>query len=150
MLMLLFYVGIERYAIECSSVVEVVRLISLRQSKQAPPHVAGLFKYRNLIVPVIDLCQLMQGTPCATHLSTRIILVNYLGVGQEVAQILGLMAERVTETIDRQNTESVNSGFRINQASYLGEIISDRHGLIQQVKLEHLLPGLRQEYLTAG
>lgn len=150
MLMLLFYVGSERYAIECSSVVEVVRLISLRKPKQAPPSVAGLFKYRNLIVPVIDLCQLILGAPCKMHLSTRIILVHYQGSGQEAAPILGVMAERVTETIDRQDTEFVNSGIRINEAPYLGEIITDRHGLIQQVRLEHLLPGLRQEYLTAG
>lgn len=142
MLMLLFYVGTERYAIACSYVVEVVRLTSLRTPQQLPPPVVGMFKYSNVIVPVIDLCQLIQGTPCKTHLSTRIILVRYQVSGQESPSILGVMAERVTETIDSQDTEFVDSGITVSDAPYLGKIISDRYGLIQQVKLDRLLPDI--------
>ncbi|MDG3495040.1 chemotaxis protein CheW [Pseudanabaena catenata USMAC16] len=140
--MLLFYVGTERYAIACSYVVEVVRLTSLRTPKQLPPNVVGMFKYSNVIVPVIDLCQLIQGTPCKTHLSTRIILVRYQVLGQESPSILGVMAERVTETIDSQDTELVDSGITVSDAPYLGKIISDHYGLIQQVKLDRLLPDI--------
>ena len=79
MLMLLFSLGQDRYAIESSQVVEVVSIVNLRKIPHTPDYVAGVFNYRGLIVPVIDLCSLTQGYPSHARFSTRIILVNYPG-----------------------------------------------------------------------
>ena len=76
MLMLLFHLENERYALESTQIIEVVPLIELKKQPHAPNYVSGVFNYRGQIVPVIDLCQLIQGKSCHTHLSTRIILVN--------------------------------------------------------------------------
>ncbi len=108
MLMLLFYLGDDRYALESRRVVEVVPLVALKKLHHAPEYLAGLFDYRGLIVPAIDLCHLIRGTPCRSYLSTRIILVNYLD-RSPTPHIVGLMAERITETLNKPETEFVDS-----------------------------------------
>jgi chemotaxis-related protein WspB len=173
MLMLLCYVGDERYALESSRIVEIVPKVALKKLHHAPEYIPGLFNYRGRIIPVIDLCHLIQGHPCRPHLSTRIILVKYQqhhfsGLqSRDLAntllddyttieenlfstnspQILGLMAERVTETFKKPKTEFVDPGIRVDTAPYLGEIMTDEKGMIQFVRVEYLLPEAQQTYL---
>lgn len=146
MLMLLFYVGDERYVLESKLVVEVIPLVGLKKLHNAPDYVAGLFKYRSNIVPAIDLCQLMQGTACRSVLSSRIVLVNYIR-GDRTPQLLGLMAERVTQTLTKTEADLVDPGITLNAAPYLGKIITDEQGMIQCIRVEHLLPGSQEAYL---
>jgi chemotaxis-related protein WspB len=174
MLMLLFYVGDDRYAIESSRVVEVIPRVALKTLHGAPEYIPGLFNYRSQLVPVIDLHHLIRGNPCRPHLSTRIILVNYqrhdspegdfLSFAERdshaavapdytnarltpTSQILGLMAERVTETLNKSETEFVAPGIQVDAAPYLGEMITDEQGMIQFVRVEYLLPESQRTYL---
>ncbi|HEY9863833.1 MAG TPA: chemotaxis protein CheW, partial [Candidatus Obscuribacterales bacterium] len=77
MLILLFYAGKDLFAISSSYIVEVIPRVSFRKVHHVPEYVAGLFNYRGVILPVIDISQLIQGTPGRSHLSTRIIIVKY-------------------------------------------------------------------------
>ena len=150
MLMLLFYAGNNLYAIESSKVVEVIPRVGLRKVNHLPEYVAGLFNYRGAIVPVIDLCHLIQGNPSRSYLSTRIVMVNY-PVKDNTLRYLGLMAERVTETLNKPDTELVDAGIKVNEAPYLGEMIVDEKGIIQCIRLEKLFSDSQQKYLlTAG
>ncbi|WP_333469774.1 chemotaxis protein CheW [Microcoleus sp. herbarium12] len=155
MLMLLFYVGDDRYALDSRRVVEVVPTVTLKKLHSAPEYISGLFNYRGHLVPVIDLCQMLQGTAARPYLSTRIVLVNCQfpdtsdGNGGSLPGpvILGLMAERVTETLDKPETEFVSPGIKIDNTPYLGEMIADDRGMIQFVRVEHLLPESQKTYL---
>lgn len=149
MLMLIFYVGNDLYALDSSQVVEVIPRVSLRKIHQAPDYVAGLFNYRGTIVPVIDLCHLIQGTPSRSHLSTRIIMVNYVG-NNNTQHCFGLMSERITETLKKPDTELVDARVQMNDAPYLGEMIMDEKGMIQRIRLEYLLSESQQIYLLPG
>ena len=166
MLMLLFCVGDDRYALESKRVIEVIPKMALKTLHHAPDYMPGLFNYRSHLVPVIDLCYLIRGSPCRSYLSTRIILVNYQNAdapsGVSVAplqqeasfptlaenyserirssNILGLMAERVTGTFHKQETELFDSGIKVDTAPYLGEMIADGQGMIQCIQLKSLLP----------
>lgn len=146
MLMLLFSIGDDRYALDCSQVVEVIPRVILRKVHHAPEYVAGLFNYRGTIVPVIDLCRLMQGTPSQSSLSTRIIMVNY-PIQNNRVHLLGLMAERVTDTLSKQEAEFVDRGIQLNEAAYLGDIVKDEKGMIQRIQVEHLLSDRDRAYL---
>ena len=146
MLMLLFYVGDDLYALDSSQVVEVIPRVALRKVPHAPSYITGTFNYRGAIVPIVDLCSLIQGSPSRSHLSTRIIMVNYRGNDNQ-DHCLGLMAERVTETLNKPHTEFVNSTLTVNNAPYLGEMILDEKGMIQRIRLEYLLPDSQQGYL---
>jgi chemotaxis-related protein WspB len=78
MLMLLFYVGDDRYSLDSRRVVEVVPTVTLKKIHQAPEYIPGLFNYRGHLVPVIDLCHLIQGTHCRAYLSTRNVVLLML------------------------------------------------------------------------
>ncbi|NEP57188.1 MAG: chemotaxis protein CheW [Symploca sp. SIO2G7] len=146
MLILIFYVGNDRYALDSSQVIEIIPKIILRKQHHAPEYIAGLCNYRGKIVPVIDLCQLIQGLPCSSALSSRIIMVNYLGIDHST-HLVGLMAQRVTETLNKQKTDLVATGLEVSEAPYLGEMIMDEQGMIQSIRLEYLLSDTQQAYL---
>lgn len=151
MLLLLFYVGNELYALDSSQVVEIIPRVLLRKVNHLPTYVAGVFNYRGTIVPVIDLCHLIQQQPSRSHLSTRIIMVNYQAK-DGMPRCLGLMAERVTETLRKSDGELTNAGTRLDEAPpYLGEMIMDEKGMIQRIRLEYLLSDTQHHSLfTSG
>lgn len=139
MLMLVFQLGKDRYALETSHVVEVVPSLVLRKLPRAPEYVAGIFNYRGTIVPVIDLCQLTQDRPCDNCLSTRILLVQVRG-DHGSSRCIGLRAERVTETLKVSESDLVSPGIAVADAPYLGKLISDAQGMIQCIRVEDILP----------
>ncbi len=149
MLMLLFYIGKDSYAIESSRVVEIIPRVPLRKINHVPDYIAGLFNYRGKIAPVIDLCHLIQGKPSGFKLSTRIIMVSS-STNDNRLQYLGLMAERVIKTLNKPETELVNSDARMNVAPYLGGMILDQNGMIQRIHLDQLFTDARHLYLAVG
>lgn len=146
MLVLLFYIGEELYAIESSRVVEIIPRVALRKIHHVPEFMAGIFNYRGTIVPVIDLCHLIQGIPSRCYLSTRIMMVNYPSTGK-TPQYLGLIAERITKTLNKPTTELVESDLRVQNAPYLGGMIMDEKGIIQRIHLERLFADVQSSYL---
>lgn len=142
MLFVLFHLGKERYALEANRVVEVVPLLELKHFPQSPPGVAGMFIYRGRPVPALDLCALTLGRPATEHLSTRIIIVNHSDAhGQE--QLVGLIAERATETIRREPKDFAEPSVQLSAAPFLGPVLTDEKGVIQLISTQKLL----QEHL---
>ncbi|OQY59171.1 MAG: hypothetical protein B6245_08075 [Desulfobacteraceae bacterium 4572_88] len=137
MLILLFYIGNVMYTIKCENVREIAPMVKLKEIPHTPDFFAGFFNYRGIIVPVIDLCQLVRGCPCRMRLSTRIILVDYLGK-DGTAHILGLMAERVTETVRKTKDAFVQPGIKSEEAPYLGGIVMEQKKMIQYIDLDKL------------
>jgi chemotaxis-related protein WspB len=148
MIHLLFSIGNDRYALESSQVVEVVPRVELWQVPKAPAYVAGVFRYRGQLVPVIDLCQLMQGQPCSSRLSTRILLVRSAG-DNETSHILGLMVERVTDTLTQDEAAFAATSLSTADSPYLGDTAADEHGMIHRVRVEALLPAPMRTALLA-
>lgn len=148
MLMLLFHAGENLYALDCSQVVEVIPMVVLRKIDHVPDYVAGVFNYRGTIVPIIDLCYLIQGTACRSRFSTRIIMVKHI-TKDGGHHRLGLMAERVTETLKRPDLEPKNA-FIVNDVPYLGEMFMDAKGMIQLIHWEHLITEVQNASLLVG
>jgi chemotaxis-related protein WspB len=146
MLLLLFHIDEDIYAIESTHIVEVLPLVMLRKVYQVPEHVAGVFRYRSCIVPVVDLCKLIRGEPSRSRFSTRIIMVQYQNRTGENAYV-GLLAERVTETLDRPGY--VPSEQSHDQA-YLGEVWTHEGEMIQQFRWEPLISDVQNTALIAG
>jgi len=138
MLVLFFYLGDVKYSIKCEKVREVAPMVTLKKVPNTPEYFAGLFNYRGMVVPVVDLCQLIQGRPCEMRLSTRIILVDYLK-DDHTPYVLGLMAERVTEAVRRSEDVFLSPGINMGEAPYLGGIVMEEKMMIQYIDLD-LLP----------
>ena len=146
MLLLLFHLGDERYAIDGTKVVEIIPQVLLRKLYQAPKYVAGVFNYRSKIVPAIDLCYLIGEYPCRHCLSTRIIIVNY-PMPDGTTRSLGLMAERVTDTLYKSEEEWMSTEVSSEVAAYFGEMIPEKDGMIQRLRVDKLLSDAQRSWL---
>jgi len=146
MLYLLLEVAGQQYAVEASRVIEVLPLVQVTVIPRAPTEVAGLFSYRGRPVPLIDLRRLSLRRPARPKFSTRIILIDERGVdGTE--RLLGIIAERVTETTRRDPAEFVDPGFANPATPYLGGVVTTPRGLVQRLDVHQLLPPATREML---
>ena len=146
MLLLLFHLGDERYAIDSKQIVEIIPQLSLRKLYQSPKYVAGVFNYRSKIVPAIDLCYLIGDYPCRHCLSTRIIIVDY-PMPDGTTHYLGLMAERVTDTLHKPEGEWISTEVTSEAAAYFGEMIPEKDGMIQRLRVDKLLSDGQRTWL---
>jgi len=138
MLFLLFEIGSSRYCLDVSQVIEVTPLVSLRKLPFAPPYVSGLMNYRGDITPVVDLSLLLGQEASRPLFSTRIVLVRFRGADNS-DHLLGLMAEKATETISRREEDFKPMGIAINNARFLGKVVSDERGMIQRLEMQQIL-----------
>ena len=136
MLFLLFSVGPARYALPVEHVVEVVPLVEFQPIPQAPSAVAGLMNYRGRPVPVIDLRRQFLGEPCESHMSTRIVIVEF-----EASRGLrvGLIAEKATDSERYDENEFVEQAISLPTALQLGPLRVSDNGMLQRIRLERLL-----------
>lgn len=138
-LFLIFRIGEERYALPAVDVVEVLPRLQLKPIAQAPSWVAGVFAYRGVVVPVIDLCELSFGRPAQLRTSTRLVLVHYRGDAGQPARILGLLLEQANDTLRCDPAQFQPYGLDNRQAPYLGPVREDAQGLLQWVRVDALL-----------
>lgn len=136
-LLLLLAAAGELYAIASHDVVEVIPRVVLRPISGAPPHRAGVFNFRGQVVPVVDVAQLIGGSSCAEHLSSRIIMIRQ-PPGEGGGGLLGLLAERVTDTL----LKPIHA-FQLDRPDparpWLGGVAHDERGLIQLLHTEALV-----------
>ena len=148
MLYLLFELGKDRYALEARQVVEVLPLLEFKRIPRAIPGLAGLCNYHGNAIPLIDLTELSLGRPSQAKMSTRIIVTNYVNDSGERHPI-GVLAERVTETIRRAESDFKASGVAAENARFLGPVLVENSHIIQRVDVHHLLPEGLQNQLFA-
>ena len=139
MLFLIFELGTDRYALDVRQVAEVLPLVAVKRVPRAPRSMNGLFNYRGGVVPAVDLSELTLGRPSSRRLSTRIVLVNYPDQAGRT-HLLGLIAERATQTARHDASEFVPSGITNAGAPYLGPVVTDARGLLQWIDVRTLLP----------
>jgi chemotaxis-related protein WspB len=139
MLLLVFQLGGDRYALDVAAVNEVLPFVAVRPIPLAPEGIAGVFDYRGTPVPVVDLSALTLGRRAERNLSTRIVVVNYPdGAGE--TRHLGVIAEKATQTIRREAGDFSDAGVRSDGGAYLGPVTRDDAGLVQRVDVTRLLP----------
>lgn len=138
MLYVLFHLDDQRYALETGRLIEIVPFVELRELPRAPAWVAGLFDYRGHTIPVIDLTALALGRPSRVLHSTRILVIDHpLAAGG--SRPLGLLAERVVETLKLAPEAFSDTGVEIPEAHYLGRVTRDGRGLLQAIDTAALL-----------
>ncbi|MBV4460110.1 chemotaxis protein CheW [Pseudomonas sp. COR58] len=138
-LFLLFRIGEERYALRATEVAEVLPRLPLKPIARAPHWVAGVFAYRGVVVPVIDLSALTFGRTAEARTSTRLVLVHYRPDEAQPARKLGLILEQATDTLRCNADEFQPYGLDNRQAPYLGPVREDARGLVQWVRVADLL-----------
>ena len=138
-LFLVFRIGCERYALRATEVAEVLPRLPLKPIARAPQWVAGVFAWRGVVVPVIDLSALTFDAPAQARTSTRLVLVHYRPDQSAPAQLLGLILEQATDTLRCDPADFQPYGLDTPQAPYLGPVRKDEQGLLQWVRVADLL-----------
>ncbi|ESW69017.1 chew domain protein [Mesorhizobium sp. LSJC268A00] len=138
MLFLAFSMGPDRYLIDVHKIEEVLPYIDVKVLPGAPTGVVGLVSYNGIPIPLIDVTLLALGRPSERLLSTRIVVTRYPADDGE-RRLLGLIAERVTDTIERDPADFAPFGLEPGTPPYLGPVASDGSEIIQWVKVEALL-----------
>jgi len=144
MVYLLIQIGADRYALETAGMIAVLPRLRLKQIPQAAAGIAGVFDYHGRPVPVVDLTAMALGRASEASLSTRLVVVRYrCPDGQH--QLLGLLAEKATETARYENRDFQDPGVAADGAAYLGPVVHDARGIVQRVEVAQLLtPEVRE------
>jgi len=137
MLLLLCYVETEKFAFDGEDVVEVIPKVKLKDLPHVPEYVAGLLNLGGTPVPVIDICRLIKAYPARNSLHTRIILLKHQ-FPQGDPLLLGVIAEKVTETADRDKSLFIDSGVNLKDLPFLGGILSENGPPIQLILTDKL------------
>jgi chemotaxis-related protein WspB len=146
MLFLIFELGHDRYALEAGRIAEVLPVVRIKRVPHAPAGVIGVFDYHGAPVPVVDLSELTLGRPAAPRLSTRLIVASYPNPDGQ-PRLLGLIAERATDTMRCEPADFVASGITNGRAPYLGHVTTSKRGVIQRIDVDTLLPDSVREVL---
>ncbi|RKF38626.1 chemotaxis protein CheW [Paraburkholderia fungorum] len=141
MLFILFTLDSERYVIDATQVERLMPLTPQSPPKTipgAPSWVAGVLDYEGTPLPVIDLPALALGRPAAQLMSTRVVLVRYPHAG--TVRLLALLLEGATRTLRLAADAFQDAGIDMPHARYLGPVAREADGLVQWIRVEHLLP----------
>lgn len=99
MLLLLLSTHNEQYAMDSQCIVEVVPFLHLQSIPTTPAYIPGAINYNRTPIPVVDISQLFDNKRSRKRLSTRIILVKLHFETIGTSKTIGLLAEKVTETV---------------------------------------------------
>jgi purine-binding chemotaxis protein CheW len=97
---LLFGLSGVRYAVDASSVLEIVWLPELTLADEAPPHIAGVINLRGKIAPVMNLGLRLGHPPQRYRLNDNIVMLQTDGVTMgvivsEVSDVAGIPASQI-------------------------------------------------------
>ena len=138
-MILLFSVAGDNYGINVRDITEVLPMVTLKHFPNGPEYVAGLLNYRGQVVPVVDLTLLMTAQASRNRISSRIVLVDYHHEN-EAHHLLGLLIEKITETMRVPDQAFTHSGVTTHDTPFLGDIAIHNEIMIQIIDIKRVLP----------
>jgi chemotaxis-related protein WspB len=138
MLCLIIIIEDNYFALDAENIIEIIPLVNIKKIPGLPDLVTGIFNYRGLVVPVIDLTFIITGRRASELMSTRIIVVNYQNSSGEERK-LGLIAEEATVT-ERFNVDDFElSRFDDKIQGFIGSIALRDNLFYQKINLNNLI-----------
>ncbi len=101
MLHMCFYIDEIHYAVPARSIESVIPYVNLQPSTEHQSHQIGSLVYKQQLVPIFDLCQILLARCAESMLSTRILL---LGDESGYSGLYGIIVERATGMINLADT----------------------------------------------
>jgi len=149
LLYLIFELNQQLYAIDSKEIKEIIPNVNYTLIPNAPKYLKGIFNYRGMSVPVIDLLIMTGGNETPNRLSTKIMIVNYNPV-KTVEKILGLLTENIIGSEYISDDAIKKSGVNIDDAKYLGEVVNKDELMIQIINVNNLLTKEAQKILFSA
>ena len=137
MLFVIFSIGQWRYGLDSDEVIQISPLVNFTPFSDAPGYMRGLFNYRGENVQGVDLAFLADSKKAENFLSTRIIIAKY-AVNKQ-GGLVGLIAEKVTETLRIWDSDFKAGGPSPEQAPFKGQMVTGKGKEIIMTRVENLL-----------
>ena len=138
--MLLVCAGEYTYAIHTKYVTEVIPQVKITKIPQVPDYILGHINFGGKPIPVADLSLLINAQTSRPCMHTRIVLLQPTGVK---TPLFGLLAEKVTEAIEINETAFAESGVHPISLSFFGGISNEKEMAIQQLDVDKLYAFLK-------
>jgi chemotaxis-related protein WspB len=139
MLLLTMNIGTERFGIDATHVIEVIPLVKLEHVPRVDHCISGIFNYRGVPVPVIDLCVFFDNRRCRNNLSSRIILTQ-ITMPDGSQKTIGLLAERITEVIKCDSKDFNKSVINSANAQFLQYLYQRENEILQIIDVKKVIP----------
>ncbi len=138
MAQILFWVGDNRYVIDNKYVQQVIPRIILKKMTNVPPFMAGLLNLGGRLLPVLDFCQFIMGSPAIQAWHSRIILLSYQNA------FLGLIGEKVGELVHLQHDQVLSTAY-LKPWPFFDQPISDEQGMIEYINAAALFEFVEEQ-----
>jgi len=148
MLLLTMNIGAERYGIDATHITEVIPLVQLEHVPRVDKCISGIFNYRGMPVPVIDLCVFFENRTCRNNLSSRIIITQ-IKMPDGSDKTIGLLAERITEVIKCDLKDFSNNVINSTNARFLQYIYQRENEILQIIDVKKVIPDSISQQLNA-
>lgn len=146
MLYMCFHIGEVSYVIQARSIESVTPCVNLQPCAEPDSQQSGNLLYKQKLIPVYDLCQLLLQRPAESALSTRILLLSN---DADPGTLCGIIVEQATGTI--RLDELPNSLQPGSAASTLTEtVLTESGGTLQLIKLDQLIKMLLNTSMHPG
>ncbi|MCE2982193.1 MAG: chemotaxis protein CheW [Parachlamydia sp.] len=140
-MMLLFFVGENRYVIENKYITKIFPHVLLDKISLAPSILSGLMNWEGNLIPIFNFCQLIENREASDSFHTRIIIIHPLSNDSQV----GLLAEKVIDIVTLRPGISFKR-FPFPTHTFIDEFYSDEHGTVQVINIEKLFSYLSQKF----
>jgi len=137
-LLLMFYIGDKKYAIDAKTVEEIIPLVKIEHISESTQSIIGYINYRGTMIPVIDLALRLTGKSAQKLLSTRIIVINTAHLGLD-SGLIGMIAEKVTETRHIDENDIKYPAMEESEKTLNG-VLYGNEGIVRRLKFDNLLP----------
>lgn len=143
MLMLLFFVNEHQYIIDCKYVTKILPQVILQKMAHMPAGIAGLMNHNGVLIPVIDLSDLICGKPCPNRFDTRIILLKNPAENKD--NLLAFLTERVNEAVYREKSDFIEESFELKKFPFYGGILNLEGNIVQQILADKLFEYIEKQ-----
>jgi len=126
-----FKLGLHDYAVEMSSVREIIKPVKVTQLLGAPAYIQGIAKVRDGVVTIVDLRKKFNITPTDEG-EPRIMIFE----SNSETEKIGLWVDDVVEILESNSIEQVPS---IIHRGTIKEIIKVEDGIIPVMDIKELL-----------
>ncbi|RNC73322.1 MAG: purine-binding chemotaxis protein CheW [Desulfuromonadales bacterium] len=122
--LLLFILDNQRYALNVSAVERTVRMVEITPLPKAPDIVLGVINVKGDIIPVLDI-RGRFGLPCR-----GVRLSDHLIIARTAQRTVALVADGVSDVIERPNQEIVPPDTILNGMEHVGGVVKLEDGMV--------------------
>ena len=134
LILVIFRLGHEEFALPIASVIEILRLQKLTRMPRAPYFVQGVMNLRGKVFPVVDLKRRLELPAATADQKTRIMVVDFHG------DQMGLLVDEVREvyrgeSLDLKQAPHLAQGVT---RDYLSGVVTQGERMILLLELDRL------------